>query len=197
MLAYMLEVSDVDLFCTAEQMEELLRDLSARGVAYTAERSETSQIIRLGGAENITLEFRLREDGYKLLNRRLTFHDPVIAEIFRDFVVRYKGHATIKLYRSDTLYIHHVQYGEVVRITEVSGNQRKVLLDKKETVTMEKVMQMFLLNEIENRIPKLREAVDAELDRLREALAAGDAAGIRASKDRLKKLRREMLLYEI
>lgn len=193
----MLEVSDVDLLCSVEQMNELLQELRARGISFSTERYETSQIIRFNGEDSISLEFRLREDGYKLVNKRLKFHDPVIAELFRDFVVRYKGHATIKMFRSDTLYIHHVQYGEVVRITEVSGNQRKVLLDKKEMVTMEKVMQMFLLNDIETRIPKLREEVDAELDALREALDAGDQAAISASKERLKRLRREMLLYEV
>ncbi|PTQ56404.1 MAG: hypothetical protein BSOLF_0236 [Candidatus Carbobacillus altaicus] len=131
------------------------------------------------------------------MNKRLKFHNPVLAELFRDFVVRYKGHATIKMFRSETLFIHHVQYGEVVRITEVSGNQRKVLLDKKEMITMEKVMQSFLLTDIEERIPKVRASIDEALDQLSVALENGDMETVQALKRELRALRREMLLYEM
>ncbi|MDY0323204.1 MAG: hypothetical protein RBR24_04200 [Candidatus Carbobacillus sp.] len=197
MLAFMLEVTDVELLCTDEQLAELLQELKSRGISFSVDHNSASQVIRFDGEKGIDLEFRLRGDGYKLVNKRLKFHNPVLAELFRDFVVRYKGHATIKMFRSETLFIHHVQYGEVVRITEVSGNQRKVLLDKKEMITMEKVMQSFLLTDIEERIPKVREAIDTALDELHRALESGDIETVHTLKRELRALRREMLLYEM
>jgi len=195
--AFLLEASDVELWVTEAEVNGFLEDLRNRGVRVQDIERGNDRVLRIEGEHEVELVFRRRDESLRLVTRRVQFSQKSAAEAFRDFVVRHRGHATIKFYSKDVLVIQHVQYGEIVRITEISGNQRKVLLDKKDWVTTEKIMEALTRMDIEERIPVLREEVDASLDALRDALRREDQVAVKLARKRLDELRKEMLLYEL
>jgi len=195
--AFLLEASDVELWVTEDEVNGFLEDLRNRGVRVQEIERGSDRVLRIEGGQAVELVFRRRDGELRLVTRRVQFSQKSAAEAFRDFVVRHRGHATIKYYSKEVLVVQHVQYGEVVRITEISGNQRKVLLDKKGWDSAEKVIEALTRTDVEERIPALRAELDAALDELGEALRRSDAEAAERAKARLRVLRREMLLYEL
>ncbi|GAA4715298.1 hypothetical protein [Brevibacillus fulvus] len=72
-----------------------------------------------------------------------------------------------------------------------------MIYEKACNVTMDQVIAALKRKDAEERIPVLRYELDYELATLYDALLEEDKAQIKRSKERLKKLRREMLLLEV
>ncbi|WP_332693827.1 hypothetical protein [Halalkalibacter lacteus] len=62
---------------------------------------------------------------------------------------------------------------------------------------MEQVVQAFIREDGEMRIPVLRLEIDYELATLHDALLDEDLGVIRQTKQRLEKLRKELILLEV
>lgn len=197
MLTYVLEASGVELQFLKEKWPEVLRTIESRKISFSVEEVGPEITLTMAGLVEGALTFRAVGNRYKLMNKLIQFADPVVADLFQELIMQLKGHATMKVIRSDVLYIHTIQYGEVVRITEVNGPNRKVLLNKESAITMEQVMESFKRKDIEERIPILREEIDSALDRLGKALNQGDHLEANRIKEQLMALRREMLMTEM
>lgn len=198
MLTYVLEFSEVDLHISNEEITHFLLELETRSVAFDYKDEDSKlQLSVYQDEQQINLVFKQIGDSYKLRCKNIRFADQSFAELFQDLVARLRGHAVMKLVGPDSTVVHQIEFGEAVRITQVNGNRRKVLLDRAESVTIERVMEALKLHDVEERIPILRLEIDDELSHLAEMLAANDQIQIDASKKRLKELRREMLLLEI
>lgn len=197
MLTYVLEASGVELQFLKEKWSEVLQSLKSRNVSFSVEEVGSGITLSIAGLVEGALHFRAIGNRYRLMNKLIQFADPVVADLFQELIMQWKGHATMKVIRSDVLYIHTIQYGEIVRITEVNGPTRKVLMSKETAITMEQVMESFKRTDIEERIPLLREEIDSTLDRLGDAVKQGDKGEIERQKERLMTLRREMLLTEM
>ncbi|CCQ92412.1 putative uncharacterized domain protein [[Clostridium] ultunense Esp] len=197
MLTYVLEASGVELQFSREHWLEMLQTLESHAISFSVEEVDSEVTLTIAGLVEGALHFRYKAGRYKLMDKVIQFADPVVADLFQELIMRCKGHATIKIIRSDVLYIHQIQYGEVVRITEVNGPNKKVLMNKETTITMEQVMESFKRRDIEEKIPLLREEIDSSLDRLAKALADGNLREIEKEKEKLTLLRREMLLTEM
>ncbi len=198
MLTYVLEFTEVDLHITSDQIAQFLNELEIRSLQFDFE-DEGNKLILSVHQDNHKLKLQFKQIGetYKLRCKQLRFADQVFAELFQDMVTRLRGHAVMKLIGPDSTVVHQIQFGEAIRITQVNGNRRKILLDRAESVTIESVMEAFQMYEVEERIPLLRVEVDEELSRLAEMLAENNPVEIEASKKRLKELRREMLILEM
>lgn len=71
-----------------------------------------------------------------------------------------------------------------------------MIYEKAYNVTIDQVMAALKRRDAEERIPVLRLELDYELATLYDALKQRDTEQINQSKQRLKQLRREMLLLE-
>ncbi|MDA5108715.1 hypothetical protein O3V59_10105 [Brevibacillus thermoruber] len=71
-----------------------------------------------------------------------------------------------------------------------------MIYEKACNVTMDQVIAALKRRDAEERIPVLRLELDYELATLYDALQEKDKVQIRRSTERLKQLRREMLLLE-
>ncbi|UFJ41870.1 hypothetical protein LOK74_05035 [Brevibacillus humidisoli] len=72
-----------------------------------------------------------------------------------------------------------------------------MIYEKACNVTIDQVMAALKRRDAEERIPVLRLELDYELATLYDAMQECDTEQIKRSKQRLKKLRREMLLLEV
>lgn len=198
MLTYVLEFSEVDLHISSDQITQFLNELEMRSVGFDFKDEGNMLLISIHQVEqNIKFSFKKIGDSYKLRCKQIRFADQSFAELFQDLVTRLRGHAVMKLVGPDSTVVHQIEFGEAIRITQVNGHKRKVLLDRAESVTIERVIETLQLQDVEERIPALRIEIDDELSYLASMLAEDNKLEIEASKNRLKKLRREMLILEM
>lgn len=198
MLTYVLEFTEVDLHITSEQIAQFMTELEMRSLPFDFEDEGNNLLLSVHQDKNkLKLPFKQIGETFKLRCKQLRFADQVLAELFQDMVTRLRGHAVMKLIGPDSTVIHQIQFGEAIRITQVNGNRRKVLLDRAESVTIERVMEAFQMFEVEERIPLLRVEIDEELSRLAEHLKQNNTKEVENSKKRLKELWREMLILEM
>ncbi|MGG1661764.1 hypothetical protein [Brevibacillus sp. NRS-1366] len=133
---------------------------------------------------------------YKLHLAGIPVHDKRVAFVLESFIEKAKGHAIIKTIFDDRVQMKHIRYGEAIRIVEIKGAEKKVIYEKSFNVTMDQVIAALKRRDLEERIPVLRLELDYELATLFDAMMAKDNVQMKQSKERLKQLRREMLLLE-
>ncbi len=198
MLTYVLEFSEVDLHISSDQVTQFLHELEKRSVSYEYEDEGKKLVLSIQHNDQETqFVFKKLGDSYKLRSKQIRFSDQQSAELFQELVTNLRGHAVMKLVGPDSTVVHQIEFGEAIRITQVNGNRKKVLLDRAESVTIERVMEAFQLHDVEERIPILRIEIDEELSNLAAMIDEDNKDEIEASKKRLKKLRREMLIVEM
>jgi hypothetical protein len=198
MLTYVLEFCDVDLHFTKDEIRQFLHDLEIRSVPYEViDEGITFRVAIHQIDQESSFSFKPIGEGYKLRCKQIQFSDQTMAEIFQDTLAKVKGHAIMKMIGPEAVVVHHIQFGEAIRIIEITGNQKKVLLDRGDRVTIEQVIEAFKLRDVEERLPQLRKEIDDELSYLSQMLSLGNKFEIEQSKKRLKELQREMLLLEM
>ncbi|MFD2371017.1 hypothetical protein ACFSO0_13935 [Brevibacillus sp. GCM10020057] len=133
---------------------------------------------------------------YKLQLNGILLSDSRVAAVLYQFIEQAKGHAVIRIRKNDRILMKHIHYGEAVRIVEIKGAEKKVIYEKSCNVTMDQVIAALKRRDSEERIPVLRLELDYELATLYDAMIAEDLGQMKQSKERLKQLRREMLLLE-
>jgi protoporphyrinogen oxidase len=119
-----------------------------------------------------------------------------VALVLYHFIEKNYGHALVKITIDESVLMKHIRYGEAVRIVEIKGAEKKVIYEKSCNVTMDQVIAALKRRDSEERIPVLRLELDYELATLYDALKAEDKLQTKRSMERLKQLRREMLLLE-
>jgi len=133
---------------------------------------------------------------YKLHLAGIPVYDKRVAQVLEKFVLQAQGHAIIRTIFDDRVQLKHIRYGEAIRIVEIKGAEKKVIYEKSFNVTMDQVIAALKRRDLEERIPVLRLELDYELATLYDAMQAEDNTKMKQSKERLKQLRREMLLLE-
>lgn len=135
---------------------------------------------------------------YRLHLAGVPVQDSRVAMILYRFVEQAKGHAVVKVSVDDeSVLMKYIRYGEAVRIVEIKGAEKKVIYEKSCNVTMDQVIAALKRRDSEERIPVLRLELDYELATLFDALTQEDKTQVKRSTERLKQLRREMLLLEV
>ena len=192
-----LEYCNVAVWFDRSQLNQLMQSLvqSGFGIGWQESGQQFSlQIIT--SHDKYLLEFTKHSQGFKLAELDYTVRDMHVAMVLYQFIEQARGHAIIKLINENQIVVKNIRYGEAVRIVEIKGAEKKVIYEKACSVTMDQVIAALKRKDAEERIPVLRLELDYELATLHDALKAQDRSQIRRSKERLKQLRREMLLLE-
>lgn len=192
-----LEYDNLAVWFDRKTLHAMVQALVEAGVSVTWKESPEQFHLLVNTMDGLSDWTMQRLNGsYKLQVAGVPVHDSRVALVLYHFVERAKGHAIIKVRLDDCILMKHVQYGEVVRIVEIKGAEKKMIYEKFCNVTMDQVIAALKRRDSEERIPVLRLELDYELATLFDAIKAEDQAQIKKSMEVLKQLRREMLLLE-
>lgn len=193
-----LEYCNVAAWFDRPTIHELMHALVEAGmdVAWRETKKQLQlQVLTMDGGS--TLTFQKVEDAFRFAEPDYFVRDLRLATILYRFIEQAKGHAIVKFIHMEQIVVKNIRYGEAVRIVEIKGAERKVIYEKACSVTMDQVMAALKRRDAEERIPVLRLELDYELATLHDAIQARDKLQIKKSKEKLKQLRREMLLLEV
>jgi hypothetical protein len=192
------EYSDVALWFTESQIQELVAQLAEQGI--TVAWKETGKYFFLSvqtGYETHRFTFKKVGRRYRLRNRHYNIKDQSFEKILQHFIEQSKGHAVVKMFFGGQLVVQRIRYGEADRIIKISGGQREVIFEKECTVTVEDVMEALKRCDAEERIPVLELEIDCELAILYEALHVQNKGQIEVSKSKLCQLHQERIMLEV
>lgn len=192
-----LEYCNIAVWFNRSTLHDMMRAMVESGleVAWRESKKQLRIVVNTtDGDSDLVLQkvngaFKFDESAYPVRDIRL-------AMVLYHFIEQAKGHAVVKIVGVDQIVVKNIRYGEAVRIVEIKGAERKVIYEKACSVTMDQVIAALKRKDAEERIPVLRLELDYELATLHDALKTQDRSQIKKSKERLKQLRREMLLLE-
>lgn len=191
------EYSNVALRFDWNQIQQLMNALVETKLPVTFKESNKFLILSIKTLFGMQrLLFNKQGRYYRLRNRHYSIKDKRLADILQQFIKEMKGHAVLKLLTNDQLVVQNIRYGEPVRITQITGSQKKILFEKECMVTMDQVLEAFQRTDAEQRIPSLKAEIDEELTRLFHAVESKHDEQITASKELLESLRLEMIVLE-
>lgn len=192
-----LEYFNLAVWFDRKTLHAMLQALVEAGVGVTWKESPEQFHLLVNTTDGKTEWNMQRLNGsYKLHVAVVPVPDTRVALVLYRFVEQAKGHAVVKIRCDDSILMKHIRYGEAVRIVEIKGAEKKVIYEKSCNVTMDQVIAALKRRDSEERIPVMRLELDYELATLYDALKANDRPQIKRSTERLKQLRREMLLLE-
>ncbi|KZE47463.1 hypothetical protein AV540_18820 [Brevibacillus parabrevis] len=192
-----LEYYNLAVWFDRKTLHAMVQALVEAGVSVTWKESPEQFHLLVNTTDGLSDWKMQRLNGsYKLQVAGVPVHDSRVALVLYRFVEQAKGHAIIKVTFEDCILVKHVQYGQVVRIVEIKGAEKKMIYEKFCNVTMDQVIAALKRRDSEERIPVLRLELDYELATLFDAIQAKDQTQIGKSVEILKQLRREMLLLE-
>ncbi|HEX7056016.1 MAG TPA: hypothetical protein VF260_02300 [Bacilli bacterium] len=196
--SYEVEYCNVELCFGRRHIHDLIKALIQEGYSlYWSESGEQFIISIRSGRKLVKLKFhRLANQHYKLAGT-YSFRDEKLAEWMERMIGETRGHAVVKRFRDHQIVVENIMFGELIRLVEISGVEQKVIFQKEPVVTLEEMKKAFLSNRAAERIPVLRMELDYELATLSELLGENRREEAAACKERLEKLRREMLSLEI
>jgi protoporphyrinogen oxidase len=193
-----LEYCNVAVWFDRPTLHGLMQALVEAGldVAWKESRKALQlQVQTIDGSRMLT--FRRMNGAFKFDECDYFVRDIRLAVVLYRFIELAKGHAIVKIISEGQIVVKNIRYGEAVRIVEIKGAEKKVIYEKACSVTMDQVIAALKRRDAEERIPVLRLELDYELATLYDAIQAQDKAQMKRSKERLKQLRREMLLLEV
>jgi hypothetical protein len=192
-----LEYCNVTVWFDRPTLHALLQTLVEAGLIVTWKESLKQFQVKVYTSEGASeLNLHRLNGAYKLHESDYSVHDIRLALVLYHFIEQEKGHAVVKIVNEGKIVVKNIRYGEAVRIVEIKGAERKVIYEKACNVTMDQVIAALKRRDAEERIPVMRLELDYELATLYDAMQTQDKVQIRKSKERLKQLRREMLLLE-
>ncbi|MNH95067.1 hypothetical protein D3C87_439980 [compost metagenome] len=194
--SYEVEYCNLELRFERGHIQQLIRDLIQDGYSLYWSESESIFIVSVRTGRKLTkLRFQRVHQSYKLVGDYI-IKDAKLAEWLEKLIGDLRGHAVVKRFKDRQILIENILFGEVIRLVEVSGVQQRVLYQKGVDPSFEKMTYMYNSLSAEHEIESLQGEVDAELERLFEALKSGDEKAADASKEKLKKLRRGLMELE-
>lgn len=192
-----LEYCNVAVWFDRPTLHQLMQTLVEAGLEVAWKESKKQLLLQVQTSDGLcSLSFQRVDGSYKFNECDYFVRDLRLAYALYRFIEQAKGHAIVKFVQEGQIVVQNIRYGEAVRIVEIKGAEKKVIYEKACSVTMDQVIAALKRKDAEERIPVLRLELDYELATLHDALQAQDKAQVKRSKDRLKLLRREMLLLE-
>lgn len=194
--SYEVEYCNLELRFDRRHIQQLIRDLIQDGYSLYWSENESLFIISVRTGRKLTkLRFQRLAKGYKLVGDYV-IRDAKLAEWLEKLIADLRGHAVVKRIRDRQILVENILFGEVIRLVEISGMEHRVIFQKGPIVDMAQMAEMFASEAAEERLAQLQKELDAELERLFEAIQQGDAEASEACKERLRKLRMELMQLE-
>ncbi|MGG3453588.1 MULTISPECIES: hypothetical protein [Paenibacillus] len=194
--SYEVEYCNLELRFDRRHIQQLIRDLIQDGYSLYWSENETLFIISVRTGRKLTkLRFQRLPIGYKLVGDYL-IRDAKLAEWLEKLIGDLRGHAVVKRFKDRQILVENILFGEVIRLVEISGMEHRVIYQKGPVVDTAQMAEMYASESAEQQLAHLQEELDAELERLFEAIQQGDTETSEACKERLRKLRLELLRLE-
>lgn len=194
--SYEVEYCNLELRFDRRHIQQLIRDLIQDGYSLYWSENETLFIISVRTGRKLTkLRFQRLPKGYKLVGDYL-IRDAKLAEWLEKLIGDLRGHAVVKRFKDRQILVENILFGEVIRLVEISGMEHRVIYQKGPILDTAQMAEMYASESAEQQLAHLQEELDAELERLFEAIQHGDTETSEACKERLRKLRLELLRLE-
>ncbi|MCK8486091.1 hypothetical protein M0651_02780 [Paenibacillus sp. MBLB2552] len=194
--SYEVEYCNLELRFDRRHIQQLIRDLIQDGYSLYWSENETLFIISVRTGRKLTkLRFQRLPKGYKLVGDYV-IRDAKLAEWLEKLIGDLRGHAVVKRFKDRQILVENILFGEVIRLVEISGMEHRVIYQKGPVVDTAQMAEMYASESAEQQLAHLQEELDAELERLFEAIQQGDTETTEACKERLRKLRLELLRLE-
>ena len=195
--SYEVEYTNLDLRFDRRTIHNFIKSLIQEGYSLYWSENETSFIASIrSGRRLVKLTFQRSGDRFKLVGN-YSFRDEKLAELMEWLIGATRGHAIVKRFRDRLITIENIMFGEIIRMVEISGVERKVVYQKDTLTSLEDVEKAFESKAAEDRVRTLRYELDYELQTLWDALTSGDASQAEQSKAKLEMMRHEMLLLDM
>ncbi|MGG1613036.1 hypothetical protein [Paenibacillus sp. FSL K6-2441] len=194
--SYEVEYCNLELRFDRRHIQQLIRDLIQDGYSLYWSENESLFIISVRTGRKLTkLRFQRLAKGYKLVGDYV-IRDVKLAEWLEKLIGDLRGHAVVKRIKDRQILVENILFGEVIRLVEISGMEHRVIFQKGPIVDMAQMAEVFASEAAEERLAQLQKELDAELERLFEAIQQGDTEASDACKERLRKLRMELMQLE-
>lgn len=190
------EYCNLELRFDRQHIQDLIKDLIQEGYSlYWSENEQVFVISVRTGRKLVKLRFQRIKDGYKLVGDYM-IRDARLSEWMEKLIGDMRGHAIVKRFRDRQIIIENILFGEVIRLVEISGYQQRVIYQKGPMLTDEELTRLYYSVEGEERVRQRRIEVDEQLDRLNDALKAGDVARADKCRAELVFLTKELFMLE-
>jgi hypothetical protein len=191
------EYCNVEIRFDRKQVHNLIRELIEQGYSLYWNESDQQVIISVRtGRRLLKLRLERCQERYRMVGDYLV-KDERLSNWMEKLIGDSKGHAIVKRFRDRQVLIENIMFGELIRLVEVSGMEHRIIYQKKTQITVEDMIQAFQSDRAEQRAAVLRYEIDYELAVLHDALQSGNTEQAEKSKERLRKMRVEMLQLEM
>lgn len=146
--------------------------------------------------EAVKLKFKKRGSHIQLIGKSYCFQSEIIVGIMEKLIGENRGNVTIKRFGHDSIYIENIVFGETVMITEINGNHKKILYQKKQVVNSIDIEKTWLSKGVEERIAIWKLESDYALAWLAEGLEKKDKRIINKYKKELQRLHQQRIGME-
>lgn len=194
--SYEVEYCNLELRFDRRHIQQLIRDLIQDGYSLYWSENESVFIISVRTGRKLTkLRFQRLAKGYKLVGDYV-IKDAKLAEWLEKLIGDLRGHAVVKRFKDRQILVENILFGEVIRLVEINGMEHRIIYQKGPVLDTEKMAEMYASQSAERQLEALQQELDRELEKLYEALQTGDGEKAEASKEKLRRLRIELLQLE-
>jgi hypothetical protein len=92
--------------------------------------------------------------------------------------------------------VQNIIFGEVMTMVEISGVKQRVLYQKEPLLDAKRLQELMSSQAAEQQLEQLEQELNLELDLLNALLEKGDHEAIEACKERLRLIRRQLIMLE-
>lgn len=194
--SYEVEYCNLELRFDRRHIQQLIRDLIQDGYSLYWSENESIFIISVRTGRKLTkLRFQRLAKGYKLAGDYV-IKDAKLAEWLEKLIGDLRGHAVVKRFKDRQILIESILFGEVIRLVEITGVEHKVIFQKGPILDTERIVELLASQSAERQIESLQKELDEELDQLYDAMQSGDEQMIEDCKEKLRKLRTQLIQLE-
>lgn len=194
--SYEVEYCNLELRFDRRHIQQLIRDLIQEGYSLYWSENDTIFIISVRTGRKLTkLRFQRLAKGYKLVGDYV-IKDAKLAEWLEKLIGELRGHAVVKRFKDRQIFIENILFGEVIRLVEIKGVEHRVIYQKGPLVDIEKMSIIYDSDWAEQRLHILERELDDELAALFDAMQKEDNEMIELCKEKLRKIRIELIQLE-
>jgi hypothetical protein len=190
------EYCNLDLRFNRRHIRQIITELIQDGYSLYWSESDSKFILSVRTGRKLTkLCFEAVGSGYKL-EGNYVIRDVKLAEWFEKLIEDFRGHAVVKRTKNSHTMVQNIIFGEVMTMVEISGVKQRVLYQKEPLLDAKRLQELMSSQAAEQQLEQLEQELNLELDLLNALLEKGDHEAIEACKERLRLIRRQLIMLE-